>query len=238
MKLFLDRAIASGIAQIRPRFLVNRCLRRFSIGQRKANGNEYEEWLKFMEQKKAKRLRWGSSLVMYGSSAILIVLGGSYAFSPMYKIFCQKTGYGGAVADSQGELDPGKMTSVEGSKPIRIHFQCNQDMRASAAWEFEPLQRSVLVRPGETALAFFRATNRTGRDMSAVAIYALVPSQAAPYFIKIQCFCFEEQKLMNGESVDMPVFFYVDPDILLDATCQGIEDMILSYSFMETSNNK
>lgn len=98
-------------------------------------------------------------------------------------------------------------------------------------WKFTPQQREVRVLPGETALAFYTATNRSKEDIIGVATYSVTPAQVAPYFSKIQCFCFEEQRLNAGETVDMPVFFYLDPDLLMDVNMKGIETVTLSYTF-------
>lgn len=85
--------------------------------------------------------------------------------------------------------------------------------------------------PGETALAFYTATNFGDQDIIGVATYSVTPAQTAPYFSKIQCFCFEEQRLNAGETVDMPVFFYLDPDLLTDLNMRGVETVTLSYTF-------
>lgn len=98
-------------------------------------------------------------------------------------------------------------------------------------WKFTPQQREVRVLPGETALAFYTATNTSDKDIIGVATYSVTPAQVAPYFSKIQCFCFEEQRLNAGETVDMPVFFYLDPDMLTDLNMKGIETVTLSYTF-------
>jgi cytochrome c oxidase assembly protein subunit 11 len=98
-------------------------------------------------------------------------------------------------------------------------------------WKFSPQQREVRVLPGETALAFYTATNKGPTDIIGVATYSVTPAQVAPYFSKIQCFCFEEQKLNAGESVDMPVFFFIDPDFLKDPAMRGIDTITLSYTF-------
>lgn len=100
-------------------------------------------------------------------------------------------------------------------------------------WKFTPQQREVRVLPGETALAFYTATNRSDKDIVGVATYSVTPAQVAPYFSKIQCFCFEEQRLQAGETVDMPVFFYLDPDLLKDLNMKGIETVTLNYTFFK-----
>jgi cytochrome c oxidase assembly protein subunit 11 len=102
-------------------------------------------------------------------------------------------------------------------------------------WKFTPQQREVRVVPGETALAFYTATNMSDEDIIGVATYSVVPGQVAPYFSKIQCFCFEEQRLNAGETVDMPVFFYIDPDFATDPNMRKIETITLSYTFFSKS---
>ena len=98
-------------------------------------------------------------------------------------------------------------------------------------WKFTPQQREVRVLPGETALAFYTATNKSDEDIIGVATYSVTPGQVAPYFSKIQCFCFEEQRLNAGETVDMPVFFFIDPEFADDPTMQKIDTITLSYTF-------
>ena len=102
-------------------------------------------------------------------------------------------------------------------------------------WKFTPQQREVRVLPGETALAFYTATNKSAEDIIGVATYSVTPAQVAPYFSKIQCFCFEEQRLNAGETVDMPVFFFIDPDFVNDPTMKKIDTITLSYTFFSTS---
>ncbi|CAZ82227.1 unnamed protein product [Tuber melanosporum] len=100
-------------------------------------------------------------------------------------------------------------------------------------WKFTPQQREVRVLPGETALAFYKAKNCSKEDIIGVATYSVTPGQVAQYFSKIQCFCFEEQKLSAGEEVDMPVFFFIDPDFLDDPQMRGIDTVTLSYTFFK-----
>jgi cytochrome c oxidase assembly protein subunit 11 len=118
---------------------------------------------------------------------------------------------------------------VTDAKRIRITF--NASVSDVLPWKFTPQQREVRVLPGETALAFYTASNKSEHDIIGVATYSVTPAQVAPYFSKIQCFCFEEQRLNAGETVDMPVFFYIDPDIINDLNARGIETVTLSYTF-------
>jgi cytochrome c oxidase assembly protein subunit 11 len=118
---------------------------------------------------------------------------------------------------------------VTSANRIRVTF--NASTSDMLPWKFTPQQREVRVLPGETALAFYTATNTSDQDIIGVATYSVTPAQCAPYFSKIQCFCFEEQRLNAGETVDMPVFFYLDPDLLNDLNMKGVETVTLSYTF-------
>jgi cytochrome c oxidase assembly protein subunit 11 len=148
---------------------------------------------------------------------------------------CQTTGWGGQPIKAPGHggatgSDPSlRLQPVEGAKRIRITF--NGSVSDVLPWKFVPQQREVRVLPGETALAFYTATNKSDDDIIGVATYSVTPGQVAPYFSKIQCFCFEEQRLNAGETVDMPVFFYIDPDFVNDPNMRGIEQVTLSYTF-------
>ena len=118
------------------------------------------------------------------------------------------------------------------ARRLRITF--NGSVSDVLPWKFKPQQREVRVLPGETALAFYTATNKSDSDVIGVATYSVSPAQASPYFSKIQCFCFEEQRLNAGESVDMPVFFFIDPDFVTDPAMKGIDTITLSYTFFST----
>jgi len=151
---------------------------------------------------------------------------------------CQTTGWGGQPIKSPnhgGTVDDpsSRLTPVTDAKRIRITF--NGSVSDVLPWKFTPQQREVRVLPGETALAFYTATNNSKDDIIGVATYSVTPGQVAPYFSKIQCFCFEEQRLNAGETVDMPVFFYIDPDFVTDPSMKGIEQVTLSYTFFSKS---
>lgn len=177
-----------------------------------------------------------------GLNYILSIILGTVAFSygsvPMYKMICQTTGWGGQPVRAPGHgpsgdsIDPStRLVPVEDAKRIRVTF--NASVSDILPWKFTPQQREVRVLPGETALAFYTATNNSDKDIIGVATYSVTPAQTAPYFSKIQCFCFEEQRLNAGETVDMPVFFYLDPDLLNDLNMRGVETVTLSYTFFK-----
>lgn len=145
---------------------------------------------------------------------------------------CQQTGWGGqpVKAHQNTNSDPEKrLVPLTNYPRLRITF--HSSVSDIMPWKFIPQQREVRVHPGETALAFYKATNNSTDDIIGVATYSVTPAQVAPYFSKIQCFCFEEQRLSAGETVDMPVFFYIDPEFVNDVNMKGIETITLNYTF-------
>lgn len=105
-------------------------------------------------------------------------------------------------------------------------------------WKFKPLQKGVTLVPGETALIFYQATNPTNHDIIGMSTYNVVPVKCGAYFNKIQCFCFEEQKLKAGETVDMPVFFFIDPAFADDPLMYDVTEITLSYTFFNAKSNR
>jgi cytochrome c oxidase assembly protein subunit 11 len=159
--------------------------------------------------------------------ALVAVMGGlSFAAVPFYDWFCRVTGYGGepAVADGRDHqiLD----------RTIKIRFDANTE--PGMPWEFRPAVREVELRIGETGLAFYTAHNPTDRVVAGTASYNVAPFSAGGYFTKIDCFCFTEQQLQPGETVEMPVTFYVDPEIVEDREARHVTTITLSYTFYET----
>lgn len=148
---------------------------------------------------------------------------------------CQQTGWNGQpVSTHLTNTDTGsRVTPVTDSRRLRITF--NASVSDVLPWKFTPQQREVRVLPGETALAFYTASNKGDQDIIGVATYSVTPAQISPYFSKIQCFCFEEQRLNAGETVDMPVFFFIDPDFAKDPAMRGIDTITLSYTFFSMS---
>ncbi|KAI9693460.1 MAG: Cytochrome c oxidase assembly protein cox11, mitochondrial [Bogoriella megaspora] len=194
-----------------------------------------------MEQLRARYQKKNSDTLYYTLSIILGTVALSYGSVPMYKMICQTTGWGGQPIKSTTHAsltsDPSeRLTPVTNTRRLRITF--NGSVSDVLPWKFTPQQREVRVLPGETALAFYTATNRSEDDIIGIATYSVSPAQVAPYFSKIQCFCFEEQRLNKGETVDMPVFFYVDKGFLEDVNCKGIETVTLSYTFFKAKYDK
>jgi len=151
----------------------------------------------------------------------------SYASVPFYRWFCQVTGYGGTtqVADRLPERVLDRM--------ITVRF--NADVSASLAWRFRPAQRSIDVRLGEQALAFFAARNDSDVPTTGTATFNVTPAKAGSYFTKIACFCFDEQTLAPGQSADMPVTFFIDPDLADDRNLDDVTTITLSYTFFNAN---
>jgi len=167
---------------------------------------------------------------MYATSAGIVMIGVAYASVPLYKVFCQAAGLGGELKQGHDTANVPYMRKVEDTI-LEIHF--NADTHSSMMWNFRPQQRHITVRPGETALAFYKAKNPLNVPVIGISTYNVVPFEVAPYFNKIQCFCFEEQRLNPGEEVDLPVFFYIDPEFCDDPLLEDCNDITLSYTFFE-----
>jgi len=171
-----------------------------------------------------------SSTVYYLSSLGILTVGLSYAAVPLYKMFCQAFSYGGTLNHNVDDSKVEKMKPVR-NREIKIHFTA--DTSSSMQWNFKPLQKEIRVAPGETALAFYTAKNPLDKPITGISTYNVVPFEAGQYFNKIQCFCFEEQQLNSNEEVDMPVFFFIDPEFTSDPKMENINDITLSYMFFE-----
>lgn len=155
-----------------------------------------------------------------------------------YTQVCQTTGWGGQPIKTLNQVSTEHVLSRFESTPSadRLRITFNASVSDAMPWEFTPQQREVKVMPGETALAFYTATNKSDEDIIGIATYSVVPIQVAPYFNKIQCFCFEEQRLNAGETIDMPVFFFIDPEFSKDSTMNKIDTVTLSYTFFSMFN--
>jgi cytochrome c oxidase assembly protein subunit 11 len=161
---------------------------------------------------------------------VAAMVGLAYASVPLYDLFCRVTGFAGttqvATAAPDHVLD----------RTITVRFDASRD--GNLPWKFEPLQREVKVRLGEEKLVFYRATNLSKRPIVGTATYNVTPDLAGPWFNKIQCFCFTEQLLKPGESVEMPVTFFVDPDMAKDHKYDKVTTITLSYTFFEARTDR
>ena len=152
----------------------------------------------------------------------LAMVGLAFASVPLYRAFCQLTGFDGTPL--RAEKAPG---AVAGQ--IGVRFDAN--VHPTLPWRFEPVQNTVRISPGARTTIYYRATNLSARAITGQAVFNVTPDTVGQYFNKIACFCFTEQTLKPGESVDMPVVFYVDPKIRTDDQTKTIDEITLSYTF-------
>ena len=170
------------------------------------------------------RLAWRLVAVVGGMLAL------AYAASPLYDMFCRATGFGGTPQVAQ-----------EGERPIlsrtvNVRFDSNVD--ANLPWRFTPLEREVKVKLGEERLVHYRMTNVSQRPIVGTSTYNVTPETAGAWFNKLQCFCFTEQLLLPGQSMDMPVVFFVDPEMDKDRRYDNIRTVTLSYTFFEAKTER
>jgi cytochrome c oxidase assembly protein subunit 11 len=157
----------------------------------------------------------------------LAMLALAFAAVPLYRVFCQVTGFGGTTM--KAEAAPG---AVAGQ--IGVRFDAN--ISPTLPWKFEPEQETVRIHPGARTTIYYDATNYTARNTTGQAIFNVTPEAAGKYFSKIECFCFTEQTLKPGEKVRMPVVFFVDPKLRTDPATRDIDEITLSYTFYPVEN--
>jgi cytochrome c oxidase assembly protein subunit 11 len=170
------------------------------------------------------RLAWRLVAVVGG------MLGLAYAAAPLYDIFCKATGFGGTPLIAQA----GERPVI--ARTVQVRFDSNTD--PNLPWRFEPVEREVKVRLGEEKLVHYRATNVSQRPIVGTATYNVTPERSAAWFNKVQCFCFTEQLLQPGQSVDMPVVFFVDAEMAKDRRYDDIRTITLSYTFFEAKTER
>ncbi len=259
-----------------------------------AQRRAYEHYRKSRKTNPSLNNERNVKIASYAAAAVIGALGATYASVPLYKMFCQATGFGGTtqrvtlqewaeqqdrreesgnskisqalwdklidmsnvpremLPQSQGTFSHGgrakTWTDVEAAaklaslKPMRdngrlITVRFDSTIGDVMPWSFVPTQLDVKVVPGETALSFFTAKNHSDKAITGVATYNVHPPRAGLYFNKIQCFCFEEQRLLPGETVDMPVFFFIDPEFADDPQLSRVNNITLSYTFFQTDED-
>lgn len=168
----------------------------------------------------------GKTKTLAQTLGVVVVMGGlAWASVPFYDWFCRVTGFGGTTGVAEAGSD------VILDQTITIKFDASKER--GMPWEFKPMQREVEMRIGETGLAFYEAYNPTDKPVAGQAAYNVTPYDAGGYFNKIECFCFTEQVLQPGERVQMPVSFYVDPEIVNDRDAKYAKHITLSYTFYQ-----
>ena len=165
-----------------------------------------------------------SALMLVG---VVVFMGGmAWAAVPFYDWFCRVTGFGGTTNAAEAGSD------VILDKTIKVRF--DGSIERDFPWTFKPVQREMEIRIGETGLAFYEAYNPTDKPVAGSASYNVTPFEAGGFFTKIDCFCFEQQVLQPGERVQMPVTFFVDPEIVDDRDAKYTKTITLGYTFYET----
>ena len=159
-------------------------------------------------------------------AVVLTMASLSFAAVPFYDWFCRVTGFGGTTSVAEAGSD------VVLDQTVKVRFDAS--LEQGMPWTFRPVVRSMDIRIGETGLAFYEAHNPTSRPVAGTASFNVFPYAAGGYFTKIECFCFTEQVLQPGETVQMPVSFYVDPAMVEDPEGRFVHEIVLSYTFHET----
>ncbi|MEM7237728.1 MAG: cytochrome c oxidase assembly protein [Pseudomonadota bacterium] len=162
----------------------------------------------------------------YLAGVAVFMVGMAFAAVPLYDLFCRVTGYGGTTQSAESAPD----VVLDQTLDVRFDASVNSGM----PWQFKPAQKVQTIRIGEMGLAFYEAHNPTSRSITGTAAFNVTPFSAGGYFTKIDCFCFQEQTLQPGETVMMPVSYYVDPEIIDDDEASRVHTITLSYTFFET----
>ena len=152
----------------------------------------------------------------------------SYASVPLYRIFCQVTGYGGTPSRT-ASISAQEVLPAESLPALTVRF--NADIARDLAWDFAPEERSMSVQVGEPYMAWYTAKNRSDKGVVGQATFNVTPAKVGKYFHKVQCFCFNEQPLRAGESARMDVQFFIDPQLLSDPDTKEVRTITLSYTF-------
>ena len=174
-----------------------------------------------METKSNKKF----ALALVGLFISMILL--SFASVPIYSLFCKATGFGGTTQ----KVDEFRAYGVKGTRNLSIEFDANTN--PDLPWSFVPKQRKAAITTGHTNLIFYEVENLSKKDIIGVAIYNVTPYKVAKYFVKVHCFCFEEQLLKAGEKILMPVSFFIDPEFDKDQEMNDVDTITLSYSFFK-----
>ena len=167
----------------------------------------------------------------FGIAAALVPLtmvGAAYASVPLYQLFCQITGYGGTTQIAT------EAASQVLTRTIKVRFDAN--LAPGVPWTFAPEKPVVELKLGENGLAFYKVKNNSDQAVTAVATYNVTPHKVGPYFQKLECFCFQDRTLQPGETMELPVIFYVDPALATDANVDEVTEVTLSYTFFRADS--
>lgn len=179
-------------------------------------------WYNNRQTAEKQRSLWTFQLGILGA-----IFGLCYLTVPLYRMFCQHMGLEGDTK----QKDYSRLAAKRMNKDKKIKVIFEADTTPELQWDFEPVQKEVMVHPGETALMFYRAYNHQLKPVIGMAIYTIYPEFASNYFSKIQCFCFNQQMLNAHEELDMPLYFYIEPEFQDDPNLQSVETIRVSYKF-------
>ena len=178
---------------------------------------------------KNKKIKYTAFAVL---AAIFGMISLSYAAVPLYDLFCRTTGFGGTPVDIS------QISDAKNENELTISVLFNADVARDLEWNFIPVQRKQIVKLGENNLAFYKAKNISLKNITGVATFNVTPPKVGKYFTKVDCFCFEEQTLISGQEIEMPVNFYIDPEIATDPYTKEVKTITLSYTFFSSSKEK
>jgi cytochrome c oxidase assembly protein subunit 11 len=181
------------------------------------------------DQRQPSSKRHGAVAAICGL-LVLSMAGLSFAAVPLYRLYCQVTGYQGTTQRA------GKASDFVLDRVVKVHFDANT--AAELPWTFEPMQSSLEVKVGENTLAFYKATNNSNKPTTGTAIFNVTPDSVGMHFNKVQCFCFTEQRLEPGQSIEMAVSFFVDPAFATDEETKNLSELTLSYAFYPVAEPK
>ena len=184
------------------------------------------------EDKHAEQSRKNAKIGLTILAVVIGMVAMSYAFVPLYNLFCRVTGFGGTTLVA--ETLPDEDEILDRQVTIKFNGQTNKKL----PWEFKPEQREITVNLGQRGLTAFSAYNKADKPTAGSAIYNVTPLKAGQYFHKVQCFCFDEQILQPKEYVDMPVMFYIDPAMNDDPLMEDVDTITLSYTFFTAESEE
>ncbi|MBX9709358.1 MAG: cytochrome c oxidase assembly protein [Caulobacteraceae bacterium] len=176
-----------------------------------------------------RKTRWSTRAVALACAGVVLTMtGAAFAAVPLYQLFCQVTGFGGTTMRAD------KPSDVVLDRTIKVRFDTNV---RNLPMTFRAEQVTQTVRIGETGLAYFDVTNTSDEPIAARASYNVVPEQTGQYFQKLQCFCFDDQTIEPGQTIQFPVQYYVDPKLAENAETDGVDEITLSYTFYPSAED-
>jgi cytochrome c oxidase assembly protein subunit 11 len=163
------------------------------------------------------------------AAVVIGMTGMAFAAVPLYRIFCQVTGFNGTVR--KAEVAPGTVLD----RTVKVRFDANS---RNLPWTFQAEQTTQTIKIGAASMAFYKVTNTSDRPVTGMASYNVVPEAAGPHFRKLECFCFTDQTIGPGETVEFPVIYFVDPELVTDPETRRVDEITLSYTFFPSEQPK